>query len=232
MASSFPWRLVTVDIDGTLTRNHGWREIAVAFDRLRDYEETNRRFAAGELDEDAHLTNLLNEVTGHSVTEVLSVVERTPKIAGIARSIARLHELGGRVALLTHNPDYVAEWYRRTFGFDDAAAVSAQRVVGGRIGPPVDVRADKPGGMRKLLERFGVSPSAAVHVGDGRSDARVFREVGGGVALNSSYRDVELAADLAIQTEKFDDVVEGLLRLTPRAVGAGSGTFRSRAPSA
>jgi phosphoserine phosphatase len=212
----FPWHLVTVDIDGTLTRTHGWKEIAVAFGRLATFEETNRRFFAHQVGEDVHLADLLDLTTGHTVAEVEAVLERTPKLAGIAEGVSQLHDRGAQVALLTHNPTYVADWYRRTFGFDDAAAVEAQTVDGGRIGPPIDVRADKPGGLRVLLSRDRTPPSRVAHVGDGWSDAEVFALVGGGVALNSPYPEVNRAADLALTTPDFRDVVEGLSHLVPR----------------
>ncbi len=216
MARSFPWRLVTVDIDGTLTRTHGWRELAVAFGRLEAYESTNRRFFAKEVGEDEHLAELLEVATGHTVAEVESVLERTPKLHGISEGISQLKEKGARVALLTHNPVYVADWYRRTFGFDDADAVTAQAIESGRIGPPVGVRADKVGGMRALLTRHAIAPREAVHVGDGWSDALVFRVVGGGVALNSELPDVNRAADLALTTRDFREVATALSRLSPR----------------
>ncbi len=216
MQRTFPWRLVTVDIDGTLTLRHGWRDLAVAFDRLDAFEGTNRRFFAHEIGEDPHLANLLDIATGHTVAEVEAVVERTPKLRGIRDGISRLHRLGARVALLTHNPTYVVDWYRRTFGFDDAGGVTGQTVMDGRIGPPTQVRANKPGGLRSLLSRSEVPATSAVHVGDGRSDAEVFRLIGGGIALNSPFPDVNRAADLALSTENFEEVVDGLSRLHPR----------------
>jgi len=216
MERPFSWRLVTVDIDGTLTRSHGWKELATAFGRLDAFRETNRRFFAHEISEDEHLSNLLEIASGHTVAEVESVVERTPKLRGIREGVTQLHDRDARAALLTHNPTYVADWYRRTYGFDDSEGVTTQSVEGGRIGPPGDVRADKPGGLRALLSRQEVPPSSVVHVGDGWSDAEVFRLVGGGVAVNSPLPEVNRAADLALATEDFRDVVEALSRLIPR----------------
>lgn len=216
MDRPFPWNLVTVDIDGTLTRAHGWREMAVAFGRLREYDATNRRFFAHEIGEDPHLADLLEVTTGHSVAEVEAVLEGTPKLSGITEGILELHQRGAQVALLTHNPSYVVGWYRRTFGFDDAEGVSAQSVVDGRIGPPVDVRADKPGGLRALLLRHETDPSRVAHVGDGWSDAAVFPLVGGGIALNSPFDEVNRAADRILRTEDFREVVDALSRLSPR----------------
>ena len=214
--SSFPWRLVTVDIDGTITRVHGWREIARTFGRLAEFDDTTRRFRAGTIGEDEHLSNLLDIAAGHTVTEVEAVLERTPVIDGIAEGITRLHAQGARAALLTHNPDYVAAWYRRRFGFDAAEGVASQPIVHGQIGRAVGTRADKPGGMRALLARYGVPASTAVHVGDGTSDAEVFRIVGGGVALNSPFPEVNRVADLALSTDDFRVVVDRIAEIRPR----------------
>ena len=212
----FPWRLVSVDIDGTLTLVHGWREIAVTFGRLDGFDRTNRQFRSHEIGEDQHLANLLDLAAGHTVREVESVVAQTPKLAGIAEGIGELHGRGCRVALLTHNPTYVADWYRRTYGFDDSEAVKVPPLDGGRIGRSGPVHADKPGGMRALLTRLSVDARLALHVGDGLSDAEVFREVGGGVALNSPYPEVDRAASLALSTKDFRDVVAGIARIAPR----------------
>jgi phosphoserine phosphatase len=212
----FSWRLVTVDIDGTLTRTHGWKEIAIAFGQRDGFEATNRRFRAHEIGEDLHLADLLDLATGHTVTEVEAVLERTPKLSGIAEGIAQLHARGARAAILTHNPGYVADWYRRTFGFDDVEAVNGQAVRNGRIGPPVHIRADKPGSLRILLSRLDVPASQVVHVGDGWSDAEVFRLVGAGVALNSPLPEVDEAADLVLVAQDFRDVVTAISYLAPR----------------
>lgn len=212
----FHWRLVTVDIDGTLTRGHGWDRLADAFHARRAYDESNRRFYAHEIGEDEHLTDLLNITTGHLVSEVDGLLEETPKLSGISDGIRILHERGARVALLTHNPTYVTGYYRRMFGFDDDEGVDAQKIVAGRIGAPVGVRADKRAGLRLLLERSGARPTETVHIGDGWSDAEVFPDVGGGIALNSALPEVRAAADLVLTTTDFRVVAESLDRLDPR----------------
>ena len=212
----YPWRLVTVDIDGTLTLVHGWHEIAVAFDRLPAYERSNRRFFAHEIGEDQHLADLLALATGHTVAEVEGVVARTPKLDHIAEGVRELHRLGARVALLTHNPPYVTGFYRRTFGFDDEEGVEGQPIVDGVLGTPSRARADKRGGLRSLLGRAQLSPATVVHIGDGWSDAEVFREVGAGVALNSRFPEVDHAADRVLRTRDFGDVVAALASLRPR----------------
>jgi len=212
----FPWRLVTVDIDGTLTLVHGWREIAAAFGRIPAYEDTNRRFFAHEVGEDQHLADLLALATGHTLDEVERVVARTPKLDHIQEGVRELQRFGARVALLTHNPPYVTGFYRRTFGFDDEEGIVGPPTLDGVIGPPSSVRADKLGGLQALLARMRLLPSTVAHVGDGWSDAQVFRRVGGGVALNSLLPEVNRDADLVLRTRDFEEVVVALRQLRPR----------------
>ena len=213
---AFPWRLVTVDIDGTLTRVHGWRGIAERFGRTADFDRTNRRFFAHEIDEHEHIVDLLDLASGHTVDEVLEVVAATPTLAGIREGVARIRARGAVVALLTHNPGYVATWYRDTFGFDDFEGTDGQEVVDGRLTHPHGVRADKIRGLERLLERRPGTPRSTVHVGDGWSDAEVFHRVGGGIALNSRLPEVERAADRVLRTGDFRDVAAAVEELRPR----------------
>jgi phosphoserine phosphatase len=210
-------RLLTVDIDGTLTLVHGWRLIARAFDRLPDLETSDRRLRAGEIDEDQHLTDFLRVVEGRSLAEVEAVLARTPTLTGISEGVAELRSRGIVVALLTHNPAYVVDWYRTKFGFDDGEGSPGQAVVTGRIGPPKGVRADKTAGLDRLTARHGVDRSEVVHVGDSLPDVAVFRLVGGAIAVNAASPEVERSASVAIRTRDFRDIVRALGRLTPRS---------------
>ena len=212
----FPWRLVTVDIDGTLTREHGWHRIAERFGRVPEYERSNRRFFAHEIGEDAHLADLLELAAGQPVAEVLEVVAATPVLDGIREGVADLRHRGAAVALLTHNPEYVVAWYRERFGFDDGEGTRGQDVVAGRLTPPHGIRADKVGGLDRLLGRHDASALATVHVGDGWSDAEVFARVGGGIALNSKLPEVDRAADRVLRTTDFRRVVAAIGELGPR----------------
>jgi phosphoserine phosphatase len=211
-----PWPLITVDIDGTLTRVHGWRVIADALGRRPQFERTNRRFFAKEESEDDHLAEMLDIARGRTLTEVEIALASTPRISGIAEGVDVLHRGGGRVALLTHNPPYVCQWYSRTFGFDDFEGTSGQDVVDGIIQAPRGIRADKTAGLRTLVRRARVTMSAVVHIGDGWADATLFPLVGRGVALNSSLPEVEGAADLVLHVTDFREVVSALHGLGPR----------------
>jgi phosphoserine phosphatase len=215
--AAFPWRLVTFDIDGTLTRVHGWRGMAEAFGRLPAFEASNRRFFAHEIGEDPHLADLLDIAVGHSVAEVEAVLAATPKLDGIGDGVAELRRAGARVALLTHNPPYVCRWYARTFGFEDFEGTEGTIVQDGVIARPGPVHADKVGGMERLIARSGATPGSSVHLGDGASDAEVFRRVGGGVAVNAKLAEVRAAADASVSTTRMEDLVAVLRGLRPRA---------------
>ncbi len=214
--AGFPWRLVTVDIDGTLTRVHGWKPIATAFGREIEFGDEMARFYAREIGEDEHLARLVNLARGHTIAEVLEVVAGTPKIRGVSEAVGELHTLGARAAILSHNPGYVIDYYRRTFGFDDGDGFSVPVDPTGLLAPVRAVRADKVAGLAELLRRTGVRPREVAHVGDGWADARVFRQVGGGISLNSPLAEVDRAADRAVRTDDLREVVRVLRALEPR----------------
>ncbi|MCI4343286.1 MAG: HAD hydrolase family protein [Thermoplasmata archaeon] len=208
--------MVTVDIDGTLTRVHGWRVIAERFGRVEFYERTMARVRAHEAGEDETIAGLVSIAEGHTVPEVLAAVEATPRLSGIPEGVRRLHGGGMRVALLTHNPPYVTDWYRAFAGFDDAAGIRGSQATDPRIGPSAGIGADKPGGLAALVARSGIDPRFVVHVGDSGPDAAIFPLVGAGVALNARSPAVRAAADLAIDTTDFGEVVTALLCLPSR----------------
>lgn len=213
--ADFPWRLVTFDIDGTLTVGHGWRFIAERTGQLAAFQATDARYRAHRVGEDAHLRALLDLGAGRSIGAIEQLLEASPKIGHIRETIEELHRRGARVALLSHNPEYVCDWYRRRFGFDDAAGTPGTRTRRGRILPYGRIHAAKVAGMRRLRRRAGVPPRQAVHVGDSRADARVFPHVGGGIALNALVPAVRAAGDAALSTRDLRDVVGLLGRIRP-----------------
>lgn len=195
---------------------HGWRVIAEALGRTSEYDATQRRFFLREIGEDEHLTHLLELAEGATLAQVEAALESTPRLAHITEGVRAVQARGGRIALLTHNPPYVGDWYRRRFGFDDFEGTGAQPVREGVIGPARDVHADKPGGLARLLARTGVAPRDVVHIGDGWADAQLFPLVGAGVALNSRLPEVERAADLVLRSQDFGEVVARVEELRPR----------------
>lgn len=210
------WPLVTVDIDGTLTRVHGWKVIAERLGRSDAFERSQRRFFDREVGEDEHLEEMLRLAEGRTVPEIEAALETTPRIEGIAEGVRWFRGRGTRVALLTHNPPYVCEWYCRRFGFDDYEGTGGGDLVDGRIGAPTGVRADKPSGLGRLVSRAGTTRDRVVHIGDGWADAAVFPLVGRGVALNSTLPEVDRVADLVIRTDDFRVVVREVAALGPR----------------
>lgn len=212
-----PRGLVTVDIDGTLTTEHGWRVIARRFGVEAEEEASSARFREGRTGESGRLREMLAIAEGHPLADLEAALAATPRLSGIAEGVARWRETGRHVALLTHNPGYVCAWYARTFGFETWAGTRVPEPGrDGLIPPAGPVRADKLAGLDQLLRRFGVARAETVHVGDDRSDALVFRAVGAGVAVNPRLEEVALAASATVRTTDFSDVVRAVEALPRR----------------
>jgi phosphoserine phosphatase len=211
------WRLVTIDIDGTLTKVHGWRFLAEQRGRGAAWQESTARYLRRETNEDEHLRDLLGLAEGLDTSSLYEILEATPKISGIREAVDAWHAGGTQVALLTHNPPYVVDWWRQRFGFDAADGVRrAPRIRGGRVPAAGQVVADKVGGLKRLLRKLRIEPEATAHIGDGWADAELFPLVGAGIALNSRLREVEVAADLVRRFQDLRPMVRALGRLPPR----------------
>ncbi len=211
-----PWRLATFDLDGTLTLVHGWKAMALAFDQLPLFERTMEGIRSGRATENETLTGLLRIAEGHTVEQVEAVLAATPKLAHLPEGVRRLQDEGIHPALLTHNPPYVTRWYCRYAGFEDAGGMRGDQATHPVLGPPHDIHADKPSALHAMEARYAVVSRQVVHVGDARPDAAIFPLVGGGIALNAVRPDVKSAADLALTTDDFRDVVEAILTLPAR----------------
>ncbi|MCI4368077.1 MAG: haloacid dehalogenase-like hydrolase [Thermoplasmata archaeon] len=209
---------MSIDIDGTLTRVHGWEYLAASTGKLHRFEVANRRYLAGGVTEDQHLTELVDLATGLSESEVDRALAATPRLSGIREAIALLHEREVVVALLTHNPPYVCEWYAKQFGFDDYEGTQGSSISRGVVTAPHGIHADKVVGMGRLLERHGIHPQAALHAGDGPPDAAVFPTVGGGVALNSKWPRVRALADATLDADDLRELVTVIDRLPSRPI--------------
>lgn len=212
---TFSWRLVTFDIDGTLTVGHGWRFLAEQTGQLARYSETNDAFFAGREGEDVHLKKLLELAVGLPLTRVEQILEATPKVRGIRETVDALHARGAKAGLLSHNPGYVCAWYARRFGFDDWEGTEAP-VVDGVVAPLGEVRADKRRGMERLLERLSVPARATCHVGDGTADGAVFPQVGLGIAVNTGLVELLALADVSLTLDDLTAVLPVLESRGPR----------------
>lgn len=204
-------RLVSFDIDGTLTLGHGWFYIASELGRLDRFMSSSDAFGRGDIGEDEHLANLLNIAAGVRSERVVHALKRTQRIDNIGDGLERLKRAGLRTYLLTHNPSYVCRWYVKEFGFDGYRG-AAQQVRNGKICRTTG-RADKVECMRLICNKERVSPEALVHVGDGESDASVFKLAGHGIAVNSRSRVAIRASTISLNTTDMNEIVDAVLDL-------------------
>jgi phosphoserine phosphatase len=213
--------LVSIDIDGTLTRESGWRFLADRLGRLKEFGDQNATYTSGKESEDDHLRALLSLASGLPLARVEAWIEATPKLSGIAEAVGAIRDLGAIPVLLSHNPGYVSEWYARTFGFADWDGTSQRpdpEVWDGIVRPPGRIRADKRGGLKRLLARHRTVPGRVAHVGDGLADAAIFPLVGFGVAVNTTLPAVASCADVSLDISDLRGILPPLRSAVPRSV--------------
>ncbi len=206
-------KIATFDIDGTLTVGHGWYFIAAMLHRMQEYREFTALYRKGGCGEAEHLSNLLSIAEGVPLQKIHSILFRTPRLSGINRAVAMLAEKGLEAVLLTHNPQYVCEWYESRFGFTGHLS-AFQPVENGIVGKAPVPHPDKVAWLRGMCSERGYALDEIIHVGDARSDGAVFRATGLGIAVNSRSRDTIGSATASLNTTDMTDVARMIIRLS------------------
>ncbi len=203
-------KIVTFDIDGTLTIGHGWFYIASLLGKADEYLEYTAMFRSGRTGEAEHLSNLLSIAEGVPVLKIHSILRSVPKLRNLSAAVRMLSANGLETMLLTHNPQYVCEWYEKRFGFSDHGS-AYQPVENGVVCRAGTLRPDKVAWLKQMCAERRISPRDVLHVGDSASDAAVFRATGSGIAVNSREGETTGSAAAAINTTDMKDVAKLIL---------------------
>lgn len=201
--------VVVFDLDGTLLR--GTSVAKVLAERLghgRALDELERAFVAGERSSRAIADAAASQCTGHTVAELVRLLEDAPWIDGLADTVATLRGAGSQVLVATITWRFAAEALRRWHGFDAVCGTEIEvqgGVVTGRISRYFE-EDDKCDFVVGWCAGQGIALTDVVAVGDSRSDLPVFGRVGRSVALNATAQ-ARAAATVAIETDDLREVL-------------------------
>jgi phosphoserine phosphatase len=206
-----PLKLVSFDLDGTLIHPAIFNAVADALGFGAPLEKSYRAYLDGTMTLEEAFHHDYAHFVGRPVAAMHEALARSPRwTLGIPEAVARLHGAGLRVIVTTDQPRFLAEFTRR-FGVDHVVCSEAA-VRDGRVTADVRPAFAKWPNLQAYLAREGVAPSDVAHVGNGRNDVPVFRNVGESVAVNAEHPDVTGAARRAIPRLKdLREVCDALL---------------------
>lgn len=208
--------LVVFDCDSTLIQDEVIELLADAVGARETVAAVTERAMRGEIDFRASLIErvaTLEGVSEHVFTDVLEQVRVTP---GVPELLARIHELGGVVGVVSGGFHEILDPLATRLGVDVWRANRLEVIDGvltGRtVGPIIDGEA-KAQALTEWARAAGLEPSATIAIGDGANDIPMMRLAGFSVAFNAKpvvreVASVQVNDDLSAVIPHLDAVVQ------------------------
>ncbi len=205
------FRLITLDLDGTLTREPSiWEYIHKQLGKWYGFaEDYQNQFLAGKISYEEFCERDAQVWKGMKVEELFEIVKTVPFHPGVDELIHYLKQKGLKLALISSGLSLLSDWVHRKYRFDYSVSndlLHENGILTGRVRIRVyyDQKAEW---VRKILKKFGVKPEEVIAIGDSKGDIDMFQMVGFSVAIHSSCRDLEGRATVCVQSQDLSDII-------------------------
>ena len=208
------FRLVALDLDGTLTRERSvWEYIHKQLGKWYGFaEDYQNQFLAGKISYEEFCERDAQVWKGMKVEELLEIVKTVPFHPGANELIHYLKQKGLKLSLVSSGLSLLSDWVHQKYGFDYSVSndlLHENGILTG--GVKIQVYYDKKAEwVKRILERFRVKPEEAMAIGDSKGDIDMFQMVGFSVAFNSSCFDLEKIANVCVASQNLADIIPRL----------------------
>ena len=182
--------MVCFDLDGTLIPGTtSSRHLATVLGHAEALDAYEAAYAEGRVTNREVSEFDARWYQGLALDDAHRHLECVPVLDGIHDVVGRLRGLGYRVVLGTIAWQFIADWFRDRYDFDDACGTGLELDDTGRFSGLVSAHfdeLDKVAFVRSVAADCGVEMSRCIAIGDGHSDIPLFRAVGASIALNAT----------------------------------------------
>jgi phosphoserine phosphatase len=209
--SSF--RLVTLDLDGTMFRGNSilfLKEKGLLND---NFEILHERFRRGEINEQELNRLQFPLLKGVKLDPLFEELSNGPLLVNIQQGVDALKSRGLEVSMLSFNP--LQLFFGRKYGIDCSLSKFFE-IRDGKISESYEVPANKVVCLKKYCADHEIKLKECVHIGDGMNDIQTFGAVGFSIALNGRTHDVEKSASTHLETDDFALVANEILSFSKR----------------
>lgn len=199
-----------MDVDSTLIQQEVIEMLAQEAGVLEEVEQITELAMAGQLDFEQSLkkrVSLLRGLPESVISEVASRIEVTP---GAKQLIKAVHDLQGRVGVVSGGFGQVLKPLTKQLGLDywlaNELEISSGSLTGNVLGKVIDADA-KAQALLAWAEDFGIDSSQTVAIGDGANDIQMLKSAG----LAIAFRPKEILrqyADLVIEQNSLIEAIE------------------------
>jgi len=209
-----PFRLVTLDLDGTLTREPSiWEYIHKRLGKWYGFaEDYQNQFLAGKISYEEFCERDAQVWKGMKMEALLEIVKTVPFHRGVDELIQYLKQKGLKLSLVSSGLSLLSDWVHQKYGFDYSVSndlLHENGILTGRV--KIQVYFDKKAEwVEKILRKFGVKPEETIAIGDSKGDIDMFQMVGFSIAFNSSCLALEEIANVCVSSRNLADIIPRL----------------------
>jgi phosphoserine phosphatase len=191
-------RLLIADMDSTMIRQECIDELADEAGVGAHVAGITARAMNGELDFEAALRERVNLLKGLPESVIARVLrDRITLMPGGQVLLATMRAQGAHAALVSGGFTAFTAAIAARLGFRETRAntlLAEAGVLTGNVAEPILGKEAKLQALEEIAARLGISPAAAIAVGDGANDLPMLMRAGMGVALHAKPRVQESCA--------------------------------------
>ncbi|HYD45432.1 MAG TPA: phosphoserine phosphatase SerB [Phenylobacterium sp.] len=214
-------RLLVADMDSTIIGCECLDELADYAGRKAEIAEITERAMRGELEFEGALRERVGMLKGLSAESLQRCYDERVRLNPGARTLVRTMAGGGaRCVLVSGGFTFFTQRVAEAAGFQADRANTLGEEAGlltGAVGEPILGREAKLAALQEEAGALGVTPAAAVAIGDGANDLAMIKAAGLGVAYRAKpvvaaeagarVDHADLTAVLYFQGYRFEDFV-------------------------
>ena len=218
-------KIFAVDIDGTITENHGGQVSLDALEALRYMERLGHKviFVSGRSSIEGYVLSVFAGTTRIAVGENGGAVTFGPsehKLLGNKDECMKAFEfLKSKIPQIKIKPVFprmTEVVLERTFDIDDAKKIVNENNL------PVELSdsmyafhinssgINKARGFSEVMKMLSVSNEDIISIGDSETDVPLFKMAGFSIALGNSAENVKSCASMSVSGKAGDGVIEAL----------------------
>ena len=204
--------LLVMDMDSTTIEIECIDEIAKLAGVGEQVAEVTERAMQGELDFAESLHHRVATLANAPESILAAVAQDIPLMDGLVELIDELKQHNWKIAIASGGFTYFADHLKHMLSLDDAVANTLEiingKLTGKVLGAVIDANA-KAGTLKNLSEKYHISPTQTVAMGDGANDLVMMEAAHLGVAFRAKPI-VQSKADSALHLSGLSGMVHWL----------------------
>lgn len=198
-------KIVFVDMSRTLVKGSGSNAGAEFLGKGELYKQIYPEYSSGKKSIEELLKQTFSCWKGLRISDLPQVYKKFEFNEGAKETINVIHKKGIKIALLTNIPTHLSELFKKELKLDFITGTTLEVKNGVFTGKVLEYHNNKVAEAKKILTNANVLPEYAIHIGDTKEDAVVFKKLKFGISYNGDNQTNKAAK---YKISKFTEILK------------------------